>query len=83
MIGLLLNVVNGQVQNSEQKYITKESNGFHLPFHFNSYGIFFLKLCFLGVFYRLTVDCLLCSFDSWVNGGSELETGINLCRNKL
>ena len=29
MIGMLLNVVHGQVQKSEQKHITKESNGFH------------------------------------------------------
>ena len=29
MIGMLLNVVHGQVQKSKQKHITKESNGFH------------------------------------------------------
>ena len=29
MIGMLLNVLHGQVQKSYQKYITKESNGFH------------------------------------------------------
>ena len=29
MIGMLLNVVHGQVRKSEQKHITKEYNGFH------------------------------------------------------
>ena len=29
MIGMLLNVVNGQVQKSKQNHITKESNAFH------------------------------------------------------
>ena len=29
MIGILLNVVRGQVQKSKQKHATKESNGFH------------------------------------------------------
>ena len=29
MIGMLLNVVHGQVQNSQRKHITKESKGFH------------------------------------------------------
>ena len=29
MIGILLNVVHGQVQKSKQKHITKESNVFH------------------------------------------------------
>ena len=29
MIGMLLNVMHGQVENSEQNKITKESNGFH------------------------------------------------------
>ena len=29
MIGMLLNVVHGQVQKSEQKNIAEESNGFH------------------------------------------------------
>ena len=29
IIGMLLNVVHNQVQKSEQKHITKESNGFH------------------------------------------------------
>ena len=28
-IGILLNVVHGQVQESKQKHITKESNEFH------------------------------------------------------
>ena len=29
MIGMLLNVVHGEVQKSKQKHITKESSGFH------------------------------------------------------
>ena len=29
MIGMLLNVVHGEVQKSKQKHITKESNRFH------------------------------------------------------
>ena len=29
MIGMLLNIVHGQVQKSKQKHITKESNRFH------------------------------------------------------
>ena len=29
MIGMLLNVVHGQIRKSEQKHITKEYNGFH------------------------------------------------------
>ena len=29
MIGMLLNVVNGQVEKSKQNHITKESNAFH------------------------------------------------------
>ena len=32
MIGMLLNVVHGQVQKSQQKSITKETNGFHNQF---------------------------------------------------
>ena len=30
MIGMQLNFVHGQVQKSQQKHITKKSNGFHI-----------------------------------------------------
>ena len=48
MIGMLLNIVNGQVQKSQQKHITKETNGFsHVqfqPIQTNANFNFYLKL---------------------------------------
>ena len=36
-IGMLLNVVHGQVQNNQQKHTSKESNMFHdQQFHLNN-----------------------------------------------
>ena len=36
-IGMLLNVVHGQVQNNQQKHTSKESNRFNdQQFHFNN-----------------------------------------------
>ena len=36
-IGMLLNVVHGQVQNNQQKHTSKESNRFHdQQFHLNN-----------------------------------------------
>ena len=40
MIGMLLNVVHGQIQKAKKKHLTKESNGFHnRPFHLSNYSL--------------------------------------------
>ena len=49
MIGMLLNFVYGQVRKSEQKYITKEYNGFqnHSTLHdFNNYDVNYVNSCY-------------------------------------